>query len=79
VELSEKNERLRPWVHGTLAAALAETGDFDKAVQMGLKAYDLYKPTSPTDQTKEDFKAATEAYKNKQTWIQWESKNRERK
>lgn len=56
----------------TLAAAYAETGDFDKAVMTEMKAYDKYKPENKDDSEKDTFKELIESYKNKKTYVQWE-------
>ncbi len=68
------NVNLKAIVYDTLAASYAEVGDFNQAVLMESKALDLYKPANAEDKTKARYKELIEAYKNKQTYIQWEDK-----
>ncbi len=81
MELSKKNKDsafAEYNYYNTLAAAYAEAGDFDKAVFMESMACKLYEP-GITDETEIECKELLEAYKKKQTYIQWESMNREQK
>jgi tetratricopeptide (TPR) repeat protein len=63
-----------PEYYDALAAAYAESGDFDKAAQTELKAYDLYRPLDVRIKNKDDVKELIEAYKSRQTYVQWKSK-----
>jgi tetratricopeptide (TPR) repeat protein len=68
------NVNVRAIIYNTLAASYAEVGDFNQAVSMQSKALDLYKPANVGDKTKARYKELIEAYKNKETYIQWEDK-----
>jgi tetratricopeptide (TPR) repeat protein len=79
VFLSEKrndDNRMKSMCYDTLAAAYAEIGEFEKAVLMVSKAYELYEPTSGTDIRKGRLKELIEAYSKKQTYLEWEKKKR---
>jgi tetratricopeptide (TPR) repeat protein len=65
-------------IYDTLAAAYAESGNFDKAVLLEIKAYESYKPANTDDKSKNDFKNLIETYKNHQTYSQWASKQNKR-
>ncbi|OPY66588.1 MAG: TPR repeat-containing protein YrrB [Syntrophorhabdus sp. PtaU1.Bin050] len=60
--------------YDTLAAAYAETGEFEKAAQMESKAYDLFRPLYEKPKDKADMKERIDAYKNRETFAQWKSK-----
>jgi len=70
------NVNQRASIYNTLAASYAEVGDFNQAVWMESKALDLYKPANIGDKTKARYKELIEAYKNKETYIQWEERER---
>ena len=72
------DNNLKAWSYDTLAAAYAETGDFDRAVLLESKAYDLYKPLDAKDKSREDFRELVGAYRDKQTYVQWAKKHSKR-
>jgi len=69
----KRNVNTKAAIYNTLAASYAEAGDFNQAVLMESKALDLYKPANAGDKTKDRYKKLIEAYRNKQTYIQWEN------
>jgi TonB family protein len=80
VELGEKAVSMAPAMVGdngkarfyhVLAAAYAESGNFDKASAAESQAYSLYKPANAGDRRRDTYRALVEAYKNKQTYLQW--------
>ncbi len=75
IMLAEKNKNVNlAHYYDTLAAAYAETGDFEKAAQMESKAYDLFRPLYEKPKDKADMKERIGAYKNRETFAQWKSK-----
>ncbi len=58
--------------HHTLAAAYAELGDFQKAVHEETRAYETYAAENrDEEQRRQEFRQLIEAYKNRQTYLQW--------
>ncbi|OPY75453.1 MAG: lipoprotein NlpI [Syntrophorhabdus sp. PtaU1.Bin153] len=75
IMLAEKNKNVNlAQCYNTLAAAYAETGEFEKAAQMESKAYDLFRPLYEKPKDKADMKERIDAYKNRETFVQWKSK-----
>ncbi len=70
----KRNVNTKAAIYNTLAASYAEVGDFNQAVLMESKALDLYRPANAGDKTNDRHKKLIEAYKNKETYIQWEDK-----
>lgn len=69
VELAKKSLALRPddpATLDTLAAAYAETGQFDLAVEAQKKALGLLK--EPTEEGLADYRARLESYENQKPW-----------
>ncbi|OPX98040.1 MAG: lipoprotein NlpI [Syntrophorhabdus sp. PtaB.Bin006] len=75
IMMAEKNKDVNlAEYYDTLAAAYAETGEFEKAAQMESRAYDLFRPLYEKPKDKADMKERIGAYKNRETFVQWKSK-----
>jgi hypothetical protein len=68
----------RAALYDTLAAAHAESGDFEKAALIESKAYNLVKPIPGEDKSRDTYEELIEAYSNKKTYVQWEAAKSER-
>ncbi len=75
IMLAEKNKNVNlAQCYDTLTAAYAETGEFEKAVEMQSRAYNLFRPLYEKAKEKADMKERIDAYKNRETFVQWKSK-----
>ena len=59
--------------YDVLAAAQAETGDFDQAAQTERKTIGLYRPPDARIADKDKARELAEAYENRQTYVQWKA------
>jgi tetratricopeptide (TPR) repeat protein len=64
-ELSNYDEA---YILSTLAAAYAELGDFDKALEWSQKSVALSEKEDNNEERLEDLKKELESYKNKKVW-----------
>ncbi|MDR0870342.1 MAG: tetratricopeptide repeat protein [Planctomycetaceae bacterium] len=65
LKASELTGYKKAYILSTLAAAYAETGDFDKAVEWSLKSIDLSKDDENVSERIEDLQKELDSYKNK--------------
>jgi tetratricopeptide (TPR) repeat protein len=74
----KRNVNTKAAIYDTLAASYAEIGDFNRAVLMESKALNLYRPVNAEDKTNDWQRKLIEAYKSKETYIQWQGKMKQK-